>query len=317
MQANAPKTPTTLQALGRRIGVLAGSLLLLAILVLCWQLQVLPLAWDWLLRPDRPAAPPSTALSLADYRVTIEARPIEGIGDNASGLTYNPETGTLFVVINRPAAVAEVSSEGRLMRLMPLDGVRDPEDIAHVGGDLFLVGDERQNRVHWLHIGPDAARLSVAGQPSLQLPAVTLRNHGIEGVAWDPTHQRLYVSQEIWPRKLWAIDGLRADGPAPGSQQVADWHPAGGGMVPLGDYSALAVHEASGQLLVLSKLTGMALAYTPDGQLAGMLPLWPGLRGLQRRVPQPEGMAFDDRRRLYLVSEPNLLYRFEPLPPAR
>ena len=308
-----PGRARTLQSRLLRLG--AWLLVLLAAVVV-WQLQLVPLAWQLAALRERVAPAGATALNLSGHRVAIEARPITGIADNASGLTYHPGTGTLFAVINRPASVAEISTTGELLRLMPLEGARDPEDMAHVQDDLFVVADERHNRLLWVRIGPQSRRLTAEPVTAVDLPASPLRNQGIEGISWDPAGQRLFVSQEIWPRKVWLIEGLHP-GPAPAAAPavVREWRPSGGGMVPLGDYSAISLHEASGQLLVASKLSGMVLAYAADGTLAGTLPLWPGFAGLTRRVPQAEGMALDPAGTVYLVSEPNLFYRFDPGPP--
>jgi uncharacterized protein YjiK len=305
-------TPGRSRATRSRFLRLAGWLLLALAAVVVWQLQLVPLAWQLGGLQLRAPATGTPGLDLSTHRVAIEARPIAGLDDNTSGLTFHPGSGTLFAAINRPASVAEISTSGELLRLMPLEGVRDPEGIAHVQDDLFVVADERENRLHWVRIGPEATRLSVAGTPSLELPASPLRNQGIEGVSWDHVGQRLFVSQEIWPRKVWVIEGLTTLGQPDFRLSIDDWHPAGGGMVPLGDYSSLTLHETSGQLLLVSKLSGMVLAYAADGTLAGTLPLWPGFRGLTRRVPQAEGIALDPAGTVYLVSEPNLFYRFDP-----
>jgi len=302
-------------AIRRRFVRLSGWLLLILAAVVVWQLQLLPLAWQLLRLQLLGPEPGTRSLALSSYRVGIEARPIAGIADNTSGLTYHPGSGTLFAAINRPPSVAEISTAGELLRLMPLDGVRDPEGIAHVQDDLFVVADERQNRLHWVRIGPGVLRLSAAGMPSLDLPPSPLRNQGIEGVSWDHAGQRLFVSQEIWPRKIWVVEGLPPLGQPDFRPSVNEWRPAGGGMPPVGDYSSVSLHEASGQLLVVSKLTGLVLAYAPDGSLAGTLPLWPGFRGLTQRVPQAEGIALDPAGTVYLVSEPNLFYRFDPPAP--
>jgi hypothetical protein len=56
----------------------------------------------------------------------------------------------------------------------------------------------------------------------------------------------------------------------------------------------------------------------PDGpparpeELVSMMPLWRGWPGLKRSIPQAEGVTTDAQGALYIVSEPNLFYRFEP-----
>jgi uncharacterized protein YjiK len=71
-------------------------------------------------------------------------------------------------------------------------------------------------------------------------------------------------------------------------------------------------------LLALSDESGLILELDLAGEPISSLLLWRGLHGLKRRVPQAEGLALDDRGVLYLVSEPNLFYRFaKPEPPLR
>ena len=47
-----------------------------------------------------------------------------------------------------------------------------------------------------------------------------------------------------------------------------------------------------------------------DGVLRGYASLRRGACGLQADIPQAEGITLDGKGDLYIVSEPNLLYRF-------
>ncbi len=62
---------------------------------------------------------------------------------------------------------------------------------------------------------------------------------------------------------------------------------------------------------MLSDESGLIVEYEPGGQPIGVMPLWRRFHGLSASVPQPEGIAVGPDGAIYVLSEPNLFYRFE------
>lgn len=247
-----------------------------------------------------PPEPAATAM-LSGYRNTL-AKPIPAIARNLSGLTYSRATGTLFAVINRPAGLAELSTEGELIRHVPhIAGLHDVEGIAHVQGDLFAVTEEASNRVRWLQVPADGAP-RVLALPPIQLPAATFDNLGLEGIAWDATTARLLLVQERLPTRVLAVG---RDGEAQTLPVDA------GGHIAANDLSSIEIDPRTGHVLLLSDESAAVYEHAASGELLATLPLQAGARGLAANVPQAEGMALDDAGRLFIVSEPNLFYRYE------
>lgn len=68
-----------------------------------------------------------------------------------SGVTYNQDTGTLFIVGDGGTSVTQVTTKGALIDTMTLakgsspQGTEfyDPEGIAYVGGGTFVMVEER------------------------------------------------------------------------------------------------------------------------------------------------------------------------------
>ncbi|WP_395540852.1 SdiA-regulated domain-containing protein [Neotabrizicola sp. sgz301269] len=256
-------------------------------------------------------------LWLPFYQVTIEARPVVGLSENVSGLTFSPVTGTLFAAINRPPALAEIATDGRLLRLIPLEGARDLEGITHVEGNRFVVSDEGDQRLAFVEITPQTTRLSLAGLPHLTLDFGTFANMGFEGVSWDQRRGELLVAQEMWPVRVLVIAGFAQTMAGPGLDvTVHDWVPQAQGGHFTADLSSLSAHDATGNLVLLSDLTSALVEYARDGRPVSALPLWAGWAGLAADVPQAEGLAIGPEGDLYLVSEPNLFYRFTRNPRA-
>jgi uncharacterized protein YjiK len=75
--------------------------------------------------------------------------------------------------------------------------------------------------------------------------------------------------------------------------------------------SALSFHERTGHLLVLSYASKLLVEYGREGEPFSMMPLWRCWHGLSHSIPHAEGVATDPDENIYIVSEPNLFYRFE------
>jgi uncharacterized protein YjiK len=80
----------------------------------------------------------------------------------------------------------------------------------------------------------------------------------------------------------------------------------------LRDFSSVTYHDITGHPVILSDESRLAVEYSSDGQPISMLALWKGFHGLEKNVPQAEGIAIGPDNRLYIVSEPNLFYVFNP-----
>jgi len=296
----------------RRFGwfVVAGLMLTL------WYFKLPGLAYYWVTTRDHHGASGGHTVRVSGYRVSIEGLPIEGLSRNLSGLTYNVQTGTLFTVINRPAQVAEVSTDGKLIRLIDIDGLKDPEGITYVEGNTYVISDEASHSLYWVQISATDRRLSVAGVPRLTLGIDVVHNASLEGVSWDSNANRLFVVKEKLPLRVLVITGLLPDRDKPGFNiGINEWKSSNVASLFMSDLSSLTYHEPTGKLLLLSDESALIVEYASDGSPVDMLPLWRGLHGLKRSVPQPEGLALDSNGAMYVLSEPNLFYRFDP--PAR
>lgn len=254
-------------------------------------------------------------LDFGAYQVAIEARPIDGLTDNTSGLTYNPSTGTLFTAINHPPALAELSTDGRLLRHIALTGARDVEGISHVEGDRFIIVDESRSRISWIDITPTTTAVDLEDSPFITLDLGTMSNMGFEGISWDQRKHELVVVQEMLPVRVLVVSGLDRAVQGQGlAITLREWRPEGWAGHGVSDLSSVTVHDPTGNMVLLSDLSSVLIGYSAAGQPLSLLALWSGRHGLQGKVPQAEGVALGPEGEVFIVSEPNLFYRFERKP---
>lgn len=306
--------PTPIHAprliLSSRSGRVLAVAACIALFASAWHQQLPTLAYYWVRMQQ--AQPSTPGFGLPDYAVTIDARVINGIPANASDLTYSSATGTLFAVINSPPQVAELSTDGNLLRIIPLDGIRDPEGITHVEGEHFIIAAERDHQLVLVRIDPETAELDLSDAPRLGLGINLNGNRGFEGVAWDPAGERLFVVQEKSPVRVLEIAGFMAAVRGEGLDlQVTEWEPGRLEEPFLRDLSSVSYDAASGHLLLLSDESRMAVEYDAHRDPVGVLPLRRGWHGLARDVPQAEGITLGPDGTLYVVSEPNLFYQYQ------
>lgn len=283
----------------------AAGVLLVAGVHFGWvRIAVWMMAGHW---HDAPVAGPR--LGLGDYTVAVEARPIRGLDRNTSGLSYSETSNTLFAVINGPPAVVELSTDGELLRQMPLPMLRDSEGIAHVADDLFVVADELDNSLHWVRIPRTGTTIRHEHSTRLPLRFTHRKNLGFEGISWDQTRQQLLVSNEKRPRRVLLVHGLIPFDARP-LPSIEHWRPAHWFGFLGNDIASLTTSPPSGNLLLLSEESAVVTEYTHDGRIVGVMPLWAGASGLSHTLPQAEGIALGPDGSIYIVSEPNLFYRF-------
>lgn len=256
---------------------------------------------------------PEQAFNLGRYRVDIEALEVRGIDDDLSALTFNSDTNSLFGVLNGKPVMVELSLDGELLREISVKGVNDMEGLTHVEDDLYVIAEERSQRLILARIAADTLSLDLSEAPGLTIGLDQAGNKGFEGLSWDGEEQRLLVVKERDPLRLLAVTGFVDANPgAPMNISITEIKPAASPRLFMNDLSSLTLHDASGHMLLLSDESRMVVEYDAEGAPLSLLGLWRGLAGLQASVPQAEGLAVDDRRRLYIVSEPNLFYRFVP-----
>lgn len=249
------------------------------------------------------------SLWLNDYQVSIEALAIPGV-DNVSALTYDPDRNTLFSVTNKRPHLLELSLDGRVLRKIPLIGFHDTEAIEYISRGRYVISDERRQRLHLVHVDDDTFEIDAASSQYLSLGFGKNGNLGFEGLAWDHREGRLFVAREK-PVHILEIRGFPDSTPTANAVIEIQDNPQRDRSLFVKDVSSLHYDHLSGHLFSLSDESRMVVEMDIHGRPISTLTLRRGKHGLNRSVPQAEGMTIDYDGNVYIVSEPNLFYVFK------
>ncbi|MES2575910.1 MAG: SdiA-regulated domain-containing protein, partial [Bacteroidota bacterium] len=127
------------------------------------------------------------------------------LAQEASGVTYNWDTDTLFIVGDGTTSVTQVSKTGQLIDTMTLaqgsspqgTDFYDSEGITYIGNGQFVMTEERDRKVV-LFTYAAGTTLTRANTKTVTL-GTFVNNTGTEGLSYDPKTNGYIVLKEISP----------------------------------------------------------------------------------------------------------------------
>ncbi|MGZ0713288.1 SdiA-regulated domain-containing protein [Pseudomonas palleroniana] len=265
--------------------------------------------WDdrgvlWVAERFETPAERQASVWLPDYRAVIDAKLLPGMEkDEASDVSYNPQTKTLFSVMGKNPFLVELSLQGDVLRKMPLNGWSNPEGVTVMENGLLAVVDERDHSLTVVKVDAATTQLNKADFTSYDLGPSKNQNKAFEGVTWDKRNQQVVLGEERPPALFtWKTDGTTLTGD---KQKLASTE------LDMRNLSALAIDPRTGHMLVLSADSHLLLELDEKGKQVSFMTLLGGFNGLKHTIPRAEGITMDEDGTVYIVSEPNLFYRFE------
>lgn len=255
-------------------------------------------------------APTSTLESYSKVEKVID---LTEIGGNLSGITYNPDTKTYFLIQNNYGHIFEYDgSFSKPLRVIAMNNLddKDTEDIVYLGQDQYAIASETNKilivkiTAGQTEIDMDTAREDVQ---LFQLPEPNKKNLGLEGVCYSKQSNHFFAAQEGKPKRLFRFTKPNDN---------LDYHDAGDLNFDepfdafnkssffdifknkMEDLSSCLVDERTGHLILMSHESSRLMELDANGSLVRTL-------DLSTVVSQYEGMTIGPQKELVLVSEPN------------
>lgn len=256
---------------------------------------------------------PQHAIWLPDFHVVVDAKPMGPEVSNISGITYDYDRHRLLAVTNKgPMQMLALDMNGNILERYPLVGFDDTEGVAYLGNGRVALCDEQLQQLDILMLPAQARPIQVEEAQYIALVINPSRhNKGFEGVTYDPDNDRLFAIKERDPRQLFEVSGiLRSMDQGRLQIKVTDRLEWVTDNVAARDLSDGYYDPATGHLLLLSDQSRSITELDGNGRFVSVKSLLAGLSGLKDSAPQPEGMTMDREGNLYVVSEPNLFYKF-------
>ncbi|HSD08332.1 SdiA-regulated domain-containing protein [Flavobacterium sp.] len=243
------------------------------------------------------------------------------LAQEASAITYNWDTNTLFVVGDGSTAIVQVSKTGELIDTMTLaqgtspQGTEfyDTEGITYIGNGQFVMTEERDRQVV-LFTYVTGTTLTRSNTKTVKL-GTFVNNIGTEGLSYDPKTNGYIVLKEISPMGIFqtGIDfnaGTATNGSATTENSVNLFDPSLLGVTDVADVFALSNLPALAStplydnLLVLSQESAKVVNTDRNGTVTSTLNIVSDPENpLDAPSQQHEGLTMDRDGILYIANE--------------
>ncbi|MCO8163335.1 SdiA-regulated domain-containing protein [Pseudomonas sp. 21LCFQ010] len=256
---------------------------------------------------------PEKNIWLPGFHVVVDAKPIGPDVSNISGIAYDYDHHRLLAVTNKgPMQLLALDMNGDVLERYPLIGFDDTEGLAYLGNGRVALCDEQLQQLDIITLPAQARPIQVEEAQYIALVInPSSHNKGFEGVTYDPDNDRLFAIKERDPRQLFEVSGvLRSIDQGRLQIKVIDRLEWVTESVASRDLSDGYYDPVTGHLLLLSDQSRSITELDGNGRFISMKSLTAGFSGLKNSAPQPEGLTMDRDGNLYVVSEPNLFYKF-------
>lgn len=236
------------------------------------------------------------------------------IKKNGSGLTWDKENSHLVAVVNNPPEIHIFTADALPVQTVKLVNFSDTEAISHISGNLFAIVNERRMNIALARIESNTRIIDADELPHIRIADEITENKGIEGLTFDTSTSSFFAVKEKSPKMIYQIHMKKWSG-APCKDTGMQYDVKSAWKLPffsygLKDFSDIHLDADTGHFLILSDDSKTIVEVTATGKLLRRIPL---KKLLKMTIPQPEGITISPEGRLYILSEPNLLYIFNPL----
>ncbi|MEZ5528437.1 MAG: SdiA-regulated domain-containing protein [Porticoccaceae bacterium] len=136
-------------------------------------------------------------------------------------------------------------------------------------------------------------------------------NKGYEGLDYDLKGDRLFITKERDPMQIIEVSDFQKNLNMGLFPEIHNHSELVDTNLFSRDLSSIVLDQETGHLILLSDESQLLIEMTDKGEVVSFRSLSMGFAGLKNSIRQAEGVTLDEEGNLYIVSEPNLFYRFE------